>query len=145
MRSVRRHSMHPPARLSLLISAAICAIGLIDNLLRVPDTMNGTVIPWDALLKVSFALYIAALAFVGSLLGLRWSGARQFSYSAGFLIVVLYAAYFYLPQVVNVYVLSRASQVVTLSVDGAGRISTSGALVWPLLEPLVMPFLLAFV
>lgn len=136
--------MHTPARLSLLIGLAILVIGTIHALLSPPDIVNGAVIPWDTLLKVSVALAIAASTWLGSFLGLKFSGARTLSYLSGIIIVVLYLAYLYLPTATLRYLLHAPDQRVTIYIDSAGHIENSGELFWPLFEPLMMPFLLSF-
>ena len=135
--------MRTPARLSFLIGAAIFVVGLLNGLLSPPDTVNGAVVPWDTLLKALAAVFMAALAWLGSYLGLRFSGARTLPYLTGIIIALLYEAYLYLPTATH-YLFHTPAQRVTMHIDRAGHIEGSMAFFWPLLEPLVMAFLLSF-
>src|ERR1700730_5858057 len=93
-----RH-MHTPLRFSLLIGGAIFVIGLIDMMIRPPDTMNGAVIAGANLLRLAVSVFIAAMGFVGSLLALRFAKARYLSLPRALTVVILYAICMYLPSV----------------------------------------------
>jgi hypothetical protein len=127
--------MRNPLRFSLLVGGAIFGIGLIDMMLRTPDTVNGVVIPWDWLMRFVVTMFVAAMGSVGSFLALRIAKATYLSYPRALTVVVLYAICSYLPAVF--------SKTVTVQIDKTGHVEgDKGFWWWSLAAPLVVPFLL---
>jgi hypothetical protein len=136
--SVRRHFMIKPIRLALYIGAAIFGISILDSLIRAPDTVDGKVVPWDTLMRLSVGILIALMGVLGSFMGLRSASPQRLTYLRGVTIVALYALCTCLP--------TMLSQKVTIQIDKTGHIidsSPAWSLWASLLEPLVAPYVLA--
>jgi hypothetical protein len=129
--------MRTPLRFSLLVGGAIFGIGLIDMMIRPPDTMNGVVITWDNLLRLAVNAFVATMGFVGSFLALRFAKARYLSYPRALTVVVLYAICSYLPTVF--------SKTVTVQIDKTGHVEGDNGLWWSLAGTLFIPFLMTMV
>jgi hypothetical protein len=129
--------MRTPLRFALLVGGAIFGIGLIDMMIRPPDTMNGVVIAGDSLLRVATNVFVATLGFVGSFLALRFTKASYVSYLRALMVVAIYAICSYLP--------ALFSKTVTVQVDKMGHIQADSGFWWSLAGPLVVPFFLTLV
>jgi hypothetical protein len=130
--------MIKPIRLALCIGAAIFGISILDSLIRAPDTVDGKVIPWDTLMRLSVGILISLMGAFGSFLGLWSANPQRVTYLRGVTIVALYALCTYLP--------TMLSHKVTIQIDKTGHIIDLSPTWWPwasLLEPIVIPYILA--
>jgi hypothetical protein len=123
--------MRAHLRFSLLVGCAILGIGLVDMLVRPPDTVNGTVVEGDNLLRVATAVLVAAMGFAGSAAALRFGKPRYLSYRGVLAVAVLYGIRMYLP--------AMFTQIVTVKIDNAGHIEAPSNFWWSLIEPFVLP------
>ena len=135
--SLGDRDMRTPLRFSLLVGCAIFGIGLIDMMIRPPDTMNGVVIAGDSLLRVAASAFISTLGFIGSFLALRLAKVTYVSYFRAVVVVVLYTICSYVPAIF--------SKTVTVQVDKTGHIKGDDEFWWSLAAPLVVPFFLTVI
>jgi hypothetical protein len=123
--------MRAPLRFSVLVGCAIFGIGLVDMIVRPPDTVNGTVVEGDNLLRVATAVVVAAMGFAGSAAALRFGKPRYLSYRGVLGVAVLYAICMYLP--------AMFAHTVTVQIDNAGHIEAPSRFWWSLIEPFALP------